>query len=218
MAINITDITYFKNDLYIPLAKAIVTTSPSQGSPNNTNWINNNIDVLERRLLLNALQLDSYNELQLALVDLPMAGQKWIDLVEGVEYDGKVWEGLKNENSLIANFIYYHCLSKSESGFNNAMGVSKPKAENAEHFDPTIKLSQSWNTFLYKYQNYLGSELKLSYIGNNEFIDEVNDTIDVEVSLFTFLYDHKEDYNFDYLKFRQYKRKQTQGIWVNTQY
>ena len=73
--------SYFeKGDLYIPN-----NTDINVGEVGLTNQTNLDFYIVEyeRKLLINALGIVLYTELQAALQNLNQADQKWIDLVEG---------------------------------------------------------------------------------------------------------------------------------------
>jgi hypothetical protein len=68
---------------------------------------------LEREILLNALGLSLYNEVK-ALTEVTInepANDKFKKLIQGDEYDDKIWLGLDNTDSLIANYIYQDFLT-----------------------------------------------------------------------------------------------------------
>jgi len=209
---NIIDNTYFKNDLYIPLGVDTISGTVNTNSPNNKTALEDCITEVEKSILLNALGLTAYNELQTALADLPSADQKWKDLVNGVEYDGKVWIGLNNPKSLITYAVYYFFLTRISQGFYTAVGVSKPSSENATLVTPAYKLAASWQAFLKKYQSGYLKEPFFSNVNGVDFIDWFGCSEEIEVSLYRFLSDKKEDYTFDASKFSVYESINSFGI------
>lgn len=208
---NIIDTSYFINDLFIPLAVANPTSVASQATPNNNVALTDLITVVEKDLLLNALGLTAYNELQTALLDLPNADQKWKDLVNGVEYDGKIWEGLDNEKSLIAYCVYFGFLSNN-SDFYMAMGTTKPNAENSTHTNPNYKLATSWQMFIKKYQGNCLTNPNIYYHLGVPVVDYFGDSNEIQVSLYQFLNDKVDDYGFDNTKFKTYRQKNSFGL------
>lgn len=201
---NIINTTFFTGDLFIPLAANNITTVPTMQTPNNNTVLADLITEYEKLLLVNALGLTAYNELQTALADLPSADQKWKDLVNGVEYDGKIWEGLNNAKSVIAYYVYCQYVEKNPD-FLTAMGTAKPNSENAILVNPTQRLVNFWEVFLNKYQmncNMRDGVFTWFYIHDNN----------VNVSLFQFLNDKKEDYSFDASKFKFYNPKNSFGL------
>lgn len=196
---NITDSTYFENgNLYIP--NNIDINVNEDGSPSNKTGLDFIIDEYERDLLINALGVDLYEELQVALLDLPNAGQKWIDLVDGVVYTNphgnrKSWEGLKginSQNSVIACYVFCEYLRDYNETFATT-GVVKNVSKNAENVNPTPKFIKAYNKFLVKYQSeIIGTEPilivnKSGHTGLDYFSGQKT-----EVSLFTYLSDQNE--------------------------
>lgn len=208
---NITDTSNFINDLFIPLAKAQPSGSVSDSSPNNQDALINAITVVERSILINALGLTIYNELQTALLDIDNAAQKWQDLVKGVEYDDKVWSGLDNPQSLLLYAIYYSFLSDN-SDFYTAVGVAKPQSENANNVTPFYKLSSANHNFINKYQTGCLEYPQVYKTYKGTFIDWVGASDNVDVSLYQFLQDKKDDYSFDASKFKTYRVQNSFGL------
>jgi hypothetical protein len=102
---NIVNITYFQkaNDLNLPLSEDRLVANPTLQTPNSKTAIEDLITRVEKKLLLNAFGLAMYNELQLALADIenPLYAS-YKKLVQGDEYDDKVWAGLDNDYTFIA--------------------------------------------------------------------------------------------------------------------
>lgn len=209
---SISKTTSFINDLFIPLAKATISGTVNTESPNNNVALQSMIDVVEKDILVNALGLTLYNELQTALLDLPNADQKWKDLVNGVEYDGKIWEGLDNPKSLLLYAVYYFFLSDNSAGFYTAVGISKPNSENSQLVTPAYKLATAWQTFLLKYQKGLKLCPDITYKNGVEFVDWFGNDNDVNQSLYQYLTDKAIDFGWDASKFRVYENVNTFGI------
>lgn len=205
-----------QNDLYIPLAVESPSSYVNQSSPDNKAALDNMCKEVERELLLNALTLTVYNELQvaLALTGYPgetwEAAQKWKDLVNGCEYDGKVWDGLNHDKSFIAYAVYQLFLSQN-SDFYSPIGVVKPEAENSRRSTPIYKIATMQQTFIEKYQGGYMSSPDVSYGYGYTFTDYYGQRDNVEVSLYAFLTDKKEDYGWDG-HFKAYETKNTFGI------
>lgn len=195
---NINNNTIFKNDLFIPLAANNITTVASQQTPNNNAALEAMITLVEKDILLNVNGLTFYNDLQTALADLPASDQKWQDLVNGVEYDGKIWEGLNNSNNLLAYATYYHFNSRNVD-FYTSVGMAKPNSENATQVNHTQKLVSIWQTFLYKYQKA-------------NCLDYFRHYTDVNVSLYQYLTDKAVDFDFTGSKFKLYKQINSLGL------
>lgn len=202
---NIINTTFFTGDLFIPLAANNITTVPTMQTPNNNTVLEALITEYEKLLLVNALGLTAYNELQTALADLPNADHKWQDLVNGVEYDGKIWDGLGNAKSVIAYYVYCQYVEKNPD-FLTAMGTAKPNSENAILVNPTQRLVNFWEVFLNKYQRNI-------YFGYGyDPVMFYKSTTDVNQSLYQFLNDKKDDYTFDNSKFKFYQHKNSFGL------
>lgn len=202
--------TYFVNDLFIPQAVA----KPALGtSPNNVAEVNDCINTVEREVLLNALGLTLYNELQDALPIVTLSDQKWKDLVNGVEYDGKVWDGLANSKSLLAYAVYFNFLDDNSSYWTTT-GVVKAESENASNVTPFYKISKAYQTFIRKYQSGFCIEPYRALIDGWLYTDYYAEHKDVNVSLFEFLRDKASIYNWSEEKFKHYNptSKNTFGL------
>ena len=216
---NIIDVTYFeKGALYIPNNKDVLV-APT-GSPTNQTDLDFYITEYERELLLNALGITLYDELQIALIDLPSADQKWINLVEGVTYTNsqgvvKRWDGLKgfNKQSLIACFIYTEYLRNYNETFATT-GVVKNNSKNATNSNATPKYIKAYRKFLEQYQS---SDTYNPNVYLNKFggvgVDWYG-TDRTQVSLYQFLTDSNElDANtFKDFEFKFYREQNSFGI------
>lgn len=190
--------SFFKYDLYIPNAEQV-----AGGSDNYTGLIDC-INMVEREVLLKSLRLNLYNELQGALPITNDSLDKWKWLINGKEYDGKVWIGLGNEKSLLCYAVYSAFLDIN-SHFWTTTGAMHPTPENAQTVTSAFKYAKAWQTFVRKYQNgceyypeqyYYNGALVTDWLaGNRE---------DVEISLYEYLNDNKELYNWDNEKFGRY--------------
>tara|TARA_R100000541_G_scaffold20190_2_gene30047 strand:+ start:2742 stop:3374 length:633 start_codon:yes stop_codon:yes gene_type:complete len=209
---SISNIDNFVNDLYIPLAKGTISGTANTETPNSRAYVLELIDEVEKDVLLNALGLDLYNELMAALVDLPSADQKWRDLVNGVEYNGKIWEGLDNAKSLFLYAVYTLFIMEN-SDFLTALGVAKSNVENANLTTNTTKVSYAWQKFLTKYQNgCLAEPLIYSDSGSN-FIDYYGTNDNIQRSLYQYLNDNLTTWDtWDNSKFRLYEQMNSFGI------
>jgi hypothetical protein len=193
------------NGLYIPLSVVNPTTITSQTTPNNSVALDELCVEIEKKLLLKALGLTLYNELQVALLDLP-SNPIWQKLVDGDEYDGKIWQGLKYNYSLIAYRIYEQYLTLNNE-YLSAIGTVKVDAENAKNVVPNYKIANANQSFIKQYQGdadingtyYIKDGVTvIDYLGNNN---------EVEVSMFKYLTDKKDDFNWDSNYFRIYETK-----------
>lgn len=195
---NIINKSFFINDLYIPLSQGSISGLPANtATPTNEVSLGDCITEVEKDLLIGALGLDLYNELQTALADIDNATARWQNLVKGLEYsiDGKTykWEGLNSPKSLIAYAIYYYFLYRTNT-FLTGVGVQQPNAENATNLNPNYKMSHAWQTFLRKYQNgFIDCPTVYKRYGI-EFVDWYYTENNIIRSLYQFLNDKIEDY------------------------
>ena len=207
---NITTVSKFIDDLFIPLAVNNIATVSSQQTPNNNVALVACITEFEKSLLLNALGTVTYNALQTALANLSAADQKWKDLVNGVDYDGKSWEGLDSDKSFICYRVYSEFL-KSNNDFFTAVGNAKPNSENSSNINPTQRYVNAWHKFLKKYQGEC-KKFPLDFYGYSFNWGSNFTQSEVEVSLFRFLTDKAEDYAFDAGNFRFYESVNQLGL------
>ncbi len=190
---NIINKRYFKHDLFIP--NAVEQPAIGDNTPNKVADINDAITVIERDVLLNALGLTIYNELQAELPITENSPQKWIDLVNGVEYNGKVWEGLSAPKSLIAYAIYYQYLSDN-SDFWSTLGVTKPDSANSTNVNPSYKISVAYQNYVKKYQSgYLYKPFK-GFVNGVYYEDYYGKHEEVNVSLYQYLKDNADLYGW----------------------
>ena len=200
---QIIDKSYFNKQNYLHIPLSVVDPS---GTPNNATELDNLCIKIERDLLLNALGLTLYNELKV-LTDVTIVGNRFEGLVNGEEYDEKVWEGLKNDYSLIAYRIFEQFTHDSNTRL-SATGVTKVNAENATDQTPAYLIANANNEFINKYQ---GDYLDEPYVYNG-FIDWFGCN-SIEKSLYGYLMDKKDLFpEWDYLKFKVYKSKNSFGI------
>jgi len=201
--------SYFQNkSVFIPST----VTQPSIGSntPTAADSLQQEIDQRECEVLVKALGWVQYAELldQLEQVSpstdwtvKPSAPQKWKDLVNGVTYDGKRWNGLRytlgtNKISLIANYVYFYYL-QSEWYQYTATGIQVAEAENSVRQSPNNQMVKAWNSFIEMYggnndgrgysffNNRNGFGMRWAF-GTNEKTD---------VSLYRFLSDRSGDFD-----------------------
>lgn len=210
---NIVDKTYFQkaNGLYIPLSKSAPVSNASAESPSNVAYLDNLCVKVEKSILLNALGLTVYNTLQLALADIdnPLYAS-YKKLVQGEEYDGKVWNGLENDYSLIAYRIYEIFLTETNERL-SALGTTQVNPQNANLYTPAYKIAHASQKFVNQYQ---GGYLREPIIYNDgEFIDWFGCSEEVEVSLYQYLTDKATDFTgLDMTKFKIYESQNSFGI------
>lgn len=196
---DIIDSTYFeKGSLYIPNNKN-VNVEPT-GTPTVVTELDFFITKYERQLLMNALGVTLYDELQVALLDLPASDQKWKDLVNGRNYtnaDGNVkrWDGLKgfDNQSVIAFFVYTEYLRNDNETY-ATVGTVKNDAKNATNIGATPKFIKAYNQFVEAYQGDLSSPAPSIVVnGFGSLGVDWYGSENVQVSLYQYLLDANEE-------------------------
>lgn len=75
----------------------------------------------------------------------PTIDQRWLDLIEGAEYErsGRTYkyEGLPD---IDARYVYWHWMEDQHTQ-TVGLGEVKAKAENAEQANPAVKMVRAWN-------------------------------------------------------------------------
>jgi len=201
---QIVDKSYFNNQNYIHIPLAVADPS---ATPNNATELDFMCVKLEREILLNALGLSLYNEIKaITDIDLP-ENAKFKKLIQGDEYDGKIWLGLDNDDSLIANYIYQEFVTQTDIRL-SATGAKKVNAENATNQTPKYLIAGAHQNFIKQYQ---GECLTTPFIDNN-FIDWYGCN-NVEKSLYGYLMDKQADFtNWKPENFKIYETKNSFGI------
>lgn len=204
--------SYFNkaNILYIPLASEAPLPSAVTSTPNDGTYIDNLCIEIEKTILVNALGLTTYNELQLALADIdnPL-NASYKKLVEGDEYDGKIWVGLKYDLSLIANAVWIEYIMQKNTNL-SAVGNSQVNLEKGTLVTPMYKIANASVSFIKQYQ---GNILDEPIVYDNYFIDWYGCDDSVEVSLYRYLSDKKADFpDIDLNKFKFYEQINSFGI------
>jgi len=195
--------SYFnkQNYLHIPLA----VSNPSS-VPNNATEIDYLCVKLEREILLNALGLSLYNEIK-AITDINTAAEKFKKLVQGDEYDGKIWLGLDNDNSLIANYVYQEFVTQTDIRL-SATGAKKVNPENGMTQTPRYLIASAHQNFIKQYQG--------EYLIEPIIIDNFTDWYGrdcIEKSLYGYLMDKQSDFiNWKPEYFKIYETKNSFGI------
>jgi hypothetical protein len=205
---QIIDIQYFnkENSLYIPLAVG----DPNTGAPDNQGDLGSVCKRVEKELLINALGLELYNLLQLALDDnfVNPIYERFKFLVKGQEYDGKIWKGLDYEYSLIAQRIFE--VFNTENNIRlSAVGTVKANPENATLATPVYLIANANQNFIAEYQ---GSYCAEPHLYKEVFIDwYYNES--VYKSLYGYLQDKQGDFpEWSVEKFKAYEIKNSFGI------
>jgi len=202
---QIVNNTYFQNQNYIHIPLAIVDPS---GTPNNQTELDYLCEKLEREILLNALGLSLYNEIK-ALTEVTIdevGNEKFKKLIHGDEYDGKIWLGLDNDDSLIANYIYQEFVTQTDIRL-SATGAKKVNPENATTQTPKYLIAGAHQNFIKQYQ---GEYLQEPVIVDN-FVDWYCNN--AEKSLYGYLMDKQVDFtNWKPEYFKVYETKNSFGI------
>ena len=208
---QIVNKSYFnkQNILYIPLASEAPLPSAVTSTPNDGTYIDALCVEIEKTILANALGLTTYNELQLALADIdnPL-NASYKKLVNGDEYDGKIWVGLKYDLSLIANAVWIEYVMQKNTDL-SAVGNSQVNLEKGTLVTPMYKIANASASFIKQYQgNILDEPIVIG-----KFIDWQGCDDSVEVSLYRYLSDKKTDFpNVDLNKFKFYEQFNSFGI------
>lgn len=154
----IIDETYFQSDKAIPNSLELNSSV--------LNVLEQFIDVKSRLLLKNALGYELFNDLDSNITDGvidALAPQKWLDLVNGIEYvkgmETLKWQGLiytegEKKSSLLADFVYYYWL-ENEAIKNTGVGLVTATSKNASNVNYGQTLSRHWNNFVIQYQGNL---------------------------------------------------------------
>lgn len=201
--------SYFQkeNYLYIPLSVDDPSGSPT---PDNANEIDNLCVSIERDILLNALGLTLYNEmfaLTPVTIDLP-ENARWKKLVQGDEYNEKVWPGLKHDYSLIAYRVFE--MFNIETAIRlSATGAKQVQGENAMQQTPKYLIATANQRFIKQYQ---GDYLHAPIIIDN-FVDWFGCNNGIEVSLYGYLTDKQDDFpEWKQSSFKVYETQNSFGI------
>ena len=208
---QIVNKSYFnkQNILYIPLASEVPLPIAVTSTPNDGTYIDNLCIEIEKTILVNALGLTTYNELQLAFADIdnPL-NASYKKLVNGDEYDGKIWVGLKHDLSLIAQAVWIEYVVQKNTNL-SAVGNSQVNLEKGTLVTPMYKIANASVSFIKQYQGEMLNEP----IVNGIFVDWCGFNNEVEVSLYRYLSDKKADFpNVDLDKFKFYEQINSFGI------
>jgi len=181
---QVVNSSYFQNQnsIYIPLA----VVDPSS-TPNNKTELDILCEKLEREILLNALGLSIYNEVK-AITDIESAPERLKKLIQGDEYDDKIWLGLDNDDSLIANYIYQEFVTQTDIRL-SATGAKKVNPENATNQKPAYLISTAHQNFIKQYQ----SEYLIEPLIYENFLDWYGCN-EIEKSLYGYLMDKRVDF------------------------
>lgn len=194
------DETYFIKELSVP--------NINEMDSDNLTILKQYTDQYSRQLLQNALGYVLFNDLDSyidnGVLDV-LAPQKWLDLVNGVEYtkDGKQykWRGLKyteglHKSSILAKYCFYHWLKDNVTTITGT-GEKSIKSVNADSVNSNQRLVNVWNDFVSEYQGsntrfptvwYKGATKVIDWFGSGESLGFV--------SLIQFLTDNETNYPY----------------------
>jgi hypothetical protein len=205
---QIIDISYFnkENSLYIPLAVG----DPNTGAPDNQGDLGSVCKRVEKEILINALGVALYDLLQTALDDnfVNPIYERFKFLVKGQQYDGKIWNGLDYEYSLIAQRIFE--VFNTENNIRlSAVGTVKANPENAILATPVYLIANANQNFVVQYQGNYSLE---PILRRECFVDwYYNES--VFKSLYGYLQDKQGDFpEWENTKFKAYPTKNSFGI------
>ncbi len=206
---QIVNKSYFQkeNYLFIPLSVADPSGSVT---PDNATEIDNLCIQIERDVLLNALGLTLYNELYAldnTTIELP-ENARWKKLVQGDEYDEKIWIGLDNDYSLIAYRVFEQFNTETAIRL-SATGAKQVQGENATQQTPKYLISTANQRFIKQYQGeYLHTPI---IVGN--FVDWFGCGEEIEKSLYGYLVDKMADFpEWKQDNFKVYETQNSFGI------
>jgi hypothetical protein len=205
---QIVDKSFFNdlNYLHIPLS---VNDPSGSVTPSNATELDYLCQTLEREILLNAFGLSLYNEIKAlteVTIDLP-ENAKYKKLIQGDEYNDKVWLGLSNSDSLIANYIYQEFVTQTDIRL-SATGAKKVNPENATTQTPKYLIARASQNFIKQYQS--------EYLIFPNITDNFTDWYgcdSIEKSLYGYLMDKQTDFtNWKPEYFKVYEPKNSFGI------
>jgi hypothetical protein len=199
---QIVNKSYFNQQNYIHIPLAVADPSSNASNATELDYL---CTKLEREILLNAFGLSLYNEIK-AIKNISVADDKFKKLIQGDEYDGKIWLGLDNDDSLIANYIFQEFVTQTDIRL-SATGAKKINSENATIQTPAYLIAGAHQNFIKQYQG----EYLCNPIINGNFIDWYGNN--VEKSLYGYLMDKQADFtNWDSSNFKIYETKNSFGI------
>lgn len=189
---TIVQISHFtkKNELRLPNAEDVPATDFGTVIDTNITALQKLIEETEEDILTNAMGIDNFNALQTALADLPNADQKWKDLINGMVVEGRKWEGLGANKSLLAFAVKSVWIAQNTPKLSEA-GTFNNVASEAILVSPDKLLSRMFNTFVNKYQGVY---------------------LSINMSLYEYLTAKKADFSFDATKFLFYETQNSFGI------
>ncbi len=188
---QIVNKSYFSKENYLHVPLSAVEPSGSV-TPNNANTLDSLCILVEREILLNALGVVLY-KLIVALdetsIELP-ENARFKKLILGDDYDNKLWQGLKNDYSLIAYRIFERFTTETNIRL-SATGPAKVKAEKAESKTPAYLIATANQRFISAYQGDMTNEPVLY---GNYFADYYGCNDSIDKSMYQYMLDKQEDF------------------------
>lgn len=206
----IIDTSYFlTKSVYIP--NAVAQPSIGGNTPDAVIQLQQEIGEKEAKVLISALGFEQYSELADQFETdgsyKPAALQKWKDLVDGVTFDDKRWNGLRYEFgtkkiSLIAFYVYFYYLGSDFTSY-TTVGVQQPNAENSINQTPNQKQANAWNEFvrMYNGSDVYGRNYSFFRNWNGEGMQWNGSSRDTnDVSLYEYMSAHTDLYDLSFFK------------------
>ena len=167
--------------------------------------LNSIIEEKVREVLIGALGHAEFALLDAQITDGVLnagADQKWKDLVNGVTYDGKKWNGLiytqgGRVKSLLVPYVFHAYMSEDTPDY-TGIGAAIQQGKNSTIVSNVPTLVKAWNNFLEMYQGYSTGMLpKVQTNGGLMYVDFLNNsyTDNNVITLLRYLSDHNDIYN-----------------------
>jgi hypothetical protein len=182
--------THFNKENYLHVPMAAVEPTGSE-TPNNVTELDSLCVLVEKQVLLNALGLVLYKllfSLTNVTIELP-ENARFKKLIEGDEYDDKIWEGLKHDYSLIAYRVYERFTTETNIRL-SAIGAAKVDPENATQETPAYLIATANQRFIKAYQGEMSDYPEI--YGN--FVDYYGCNDDVKKNMYQYLLDKQADF------------------------
>ena len=196
--------SYFQNkSVFIP--NSIVNPSLGGNSPDAITQLDMEIAEKEHELLIAFLgqeqTIELLNQFETDGAWKPSALQKWKELVDGVTYDNKKWNGLRytiggKKISLIAYYVFFHYLKDDFSTYTTT-GINVARSENSVTQDPNGKQVNAWNKFISMYgcNDRYGTDYSFFSNWNGFGIRWGANRNNNEITLYRFMQDNADDYD-----------------------
>ena len=164
---------YIINDTYFQSPKYVIPNleeSDSKAFAELERLIDNTCRLFLQTILTDAEIVDFETHLVAGMFPIVTTGipQKWIDLVNGKDD----WKGLIQTNgtaktSLLVDLVYYNWLVENVS-YMTGFGDAKANPKGADNVNPTQRIVNTWNDFLFLYQDFSTSNYLYNGINSQE--------------------------------------------------